>query len=207
MDLIAELLDRTRRVATYAAFTTFATFILLAVFALPGHAAEIAGVKLPPTAQVGSQALVFNGAGVRSVAFFRVYAAALYLPEPKRTAPEILTASGPKRLSMTMLRDVTAKQLIEALNNGIRDNNPPAEVERLRPRIEQLTRIMADIGKAASGSVITLDFVPGTGTQVGLDGRTPGAIPGEDLYRAILSIWLGDDPVDAALKKGLLGQQ
>jgi hypothetical protein len=31
-------------------------------------------------------------------------------------------------------------------------------------------------------------------------------IPGEDLYRALLRIWLGDKPVDGDLKKGMLGQ-
>jgi hypothetical protein len=31
-------------------------------------------------------------------------------------------------------------------------------------------------------------------------------IPGDDFYRALLRIWLGDKPVDGDLKKGMLGQ-
>ncbi len=31
-------------------------------------------------------------------------------------------------------------------------------------------------------------------------------IPDEGFYRAILKVWLGDKPVDADLKRGLLGQ-
>jgi len=30
-------------------------------------------------------------------------------------------------------------------------------------------------------------------------------IPGADFYRALLKIWLGEPPVDAVLKKALLG--
>jgi len=31
-------------------------------------------------------------------------------------------------------------------------------------------------------------------------------IAGEDFYRALLRIWLGDKPVDGDLKQGLLGR-
>lgn len=105
-----------------------------------------------------------------------------------------------------MLRDITAQQLNDALNEGIRDNHPPAEVEKLRPRMEALGKVMFGIGATKSGALITLDFIPGAGLQAGLDGQPRGApIPGEDFYRALLRIWLGDDPVNTSLKKALLG--
>jgi hypothetical protein len=66
---------------------------------------------------------------------------------------------------------------------------------------------MDGIGIARHGNVITLNYIPGTGTQLGLDGQSKGTpIPGEDFYRALLRIWLGEDPVDQSLKKALLGQ-
>jgi len=49
--------------------------------------------------------------------------------------------------------------------------------------------------------------VPGTGTRVLVDGAPKGKpIAGDDFYRGLLRIWLGDKPVDADLKKGMLGQ-
>jgi hypothetical protein len=182
--------------------------VILALALLPlfGHAADVAGVKVPDTVRVGGQDLVLNGAGLHTKAFFRIYVAALYLPEKKTSVKEVLALAGPKRLSMAMLRDITAQQLNDALHEGIRDNHPPAEVEKLRPRMEALGQIMSAIGASKSGALITLDFSPGTGTQTGLDGQPRGApIPGEDFYRALLRIWLGDDPVNASLKKALLG--
>ena len=54
---------------------------------------------------------------------------------------------------------------------------------------------------------ITLDFLPRSGTQISVDGAERGKpIPGEDFYAALLRIWLGDKPVDASLKKAMLGQ-
>jgi Chalcone isomerase-like len=55
---------------------------------------------------------------------------------------------------------------------------------------------------------ITLDWVPAVGTQVTVDGKPSGVpIPGEDFYRALLKIWLGDKPVQPDLKKALLGEK
>jgi len=40
-----------------------------------------------------------------------------------------------------------------------------------------------------------------------LNGDAKGAaIPGEDFYRALLKVWLGERPASAALKRALLGQ-
>jgi hypothetical protein len=169
-------------------------------------AAEVAGVKVPETAAVGGQELKLNGAALRQRAFFKVYVCALYLTAKQTTAAQALASPGPKRISMAMLRDVTAPQLIDALSEGIRQNHTPAEVEKLKPGIEALNRIMTGIGQAKSGSLVTLDFVPASGTQVTLNGAARGApIPGEDFYRALMKIWLGDDPVDSGIKKALLG--
>jgi hypothetical protein len=64
---------------------------------------------------------------------------------------------------------------------------------------------MAQIGEAKKGSTITLDW-NGTATLIGIDGKPTGQpIAGDDFYRALLRIWLGDKPVQEDLKKALLG--
>jgi hypothetical protein len=41
-----------------------------------------------------------------------------------------------------------------------------------------------------------------------VDGRPAGSpIAGEDFYRALLKIWLGEQPVQADVKKALLGEK
>ena len=166
----------------------------------------VEGVKVPAVARVGGQQLVLNGAGLRSMMMIHVYVAALYLPEKKGTAQDVLSLPGAKRISMTPKLDIKDYRLIEALKEGIRENHSPAEVEKLRPRIEALSAIMSSIGTAHNGTLITLDYVPGTGTQVSLNGARRGPpIAGEDFYRALLRIWLGESAVDHSLKKALLG--
>lgn len=182
--------------------------IALGILLLPllCQGSEVAGIKLDDSVRIGSQNLVLNGAGLRVKVFFKVYAAGLYLSEKAGSTAAVLALAGPKRVSMTMLRDLTAQDLIDALGEGMRNNNPAAEFEMLKPRVERLNAIMSAIGAAKSGNVIMLDYLPESGTQVSLNGEPKGeAIAGDDFYRALLRIWLGDNPVDSSLKKALLG--
>lgn len=184
-----------------------ATFLVCALTA--SQAAEVAGVKLEDRLRLapGGPELVLNGAGIRTRVFFKVYVAGLYLAE-KRAAPgEVLALPGPKRVSMTMLRDLGAQQLSDALVEGIRNNSSAAEQEALKARTDELVAIMNAIGEARTGDRIQLDFVPDSGTRVVVNGEPRGKpIAGGDFYRALLRIWLGDKPVDSDLKQGLLGR-
>ena len=180
--------------------------LLLLLVALPSFAAEVAGVKLEEKEKVATAELVLNGAGLRKRAFFQVYAIGLYLPERKSVVTEVIAATGPKRVAIHMLRDVDADQFSGALADGIRDNHPEAEAKKLEPRVKQLAAIMLDMKEAKTGMRITLDWNPGAGTQVTVQGKPAGApISGEDFYSALLKIWLGEKPVQLDLKKALLG--
>jgi hypothetical protein len=170
-------------------------------------AAEVEGVRLEERVKLGTSELVLNGAGVRTRLIFKVYVGALYLPEKKSGAAEVLALKGPKRVSMTLLRDLSAQQLIDALEDGIRANHSQDEIAALKGRIEALAAAMKEIGSAKEKTVIALDFLPESGTRITVDGAARGEpIPGEDFNAALLKIWLGEKPVDADLKKAMLGQ-
>jgi hypothetical protein len=179
-------------------------FLLLFLIAGSSFGAEVAGVTIPDT----DQQLVLNGAGLRKRAFFQVYAIGLYLPGKKAAAADAIGAPGPKRVLIHMLRDVGADQFSDALADGMKDNHSEAEMQALEPRVKQLSSIMAEMKEAKKGMRITLDWVPGSGTLVAVDGKPAGVpIPGEDFYRALLRIWLGEHAVQADLKKALLGEK
>ena len=178
--------------------------LMLLLCALPVSALEVAGVNVADKVKVGASELVLNGAGIRTRVVFKLYVGALYLTEKKSVAAEVLAQKGAKRVALTLLRDLSAQQLNEAFDNGIQANSSAAEIEALKPRVAELLSLFTD-GK--KGDVILLDFLPESGTIVSVNAAARGKpIPGEDLYRALLRIWLGDKPVDGDLKKGMLGQ-
>ena len=60
--------------------------------------------------------------------------------------------------------------------------------------------------KVVKRDLIDLDFIPDTGLQLSVNGNARGEpLPGEDLYAALLRIFIGDKPTDPELKLGLLG--
>ena len=180
---------------------------VLALAAGFAAAAEVAGVKVEDKASVGGKELVLNGAGLRTRAIFKVYVAGLYLAEKKAAAADAIAAPGPKRVSMSMLRDLKAEDLVKALNEGMEKNNAPAEMAKLKPQVAELTQVMTSLGEAKKGDVIALDFLPDSGTRVSVNGEAKGKpIAGADLYAALLRVWLGENPVEDSLKKALLGQ-
>ena len=172
----------------------------------PLYAAEVAGVKVDELARVAGMDLKLNGAGLRTKAFFKVYAMGLYLQEKQATPAATFSAAGPKRIHLHMLRNVDADDLSEALLEGVKDNHTEAELKSLAPRLAVLTALMNEIKEAKTGLAIDLDWLPGAGTQVAIGGQARGKpIAGEDFYQALLRIWLGDKPVSGDLKKSLLG--
>jgi hypothetical protein len=185
----------TRLVAAWLFFT-----------ALTASAAEVAGVRIEDKTRVGNAELALNGAGLRKRAFFQVYAIGLYLPQKSTGAPAVLEQPGAKRVSIHMLRDVGAEAFTEALAEGIRANHSEAEAKALEPRIKELAAIIAELKEAKKGMAISLDWQPPAGTVMTVNGTARGKpIAGEDFYRALLRIWIGDKPVQDDLKKALLG--
>ena len=71
-------------------------------------------------------------------------------------------------------------------------------------RLAMFNRLFRTVRK---GDVIRIDYLPDSGTEVRINGEWRGAVEGNDFFRAILSIWLGDKPVTESLRKGMLGMR
>ncbi|MGH8661412.1 MAG: chalcone isomerase family protein [Burkholderiales bacterium] len=168
-------------------------------------AAEIEGVNLPDKVQVAGSELALNGAGVRTRVFFKVYVGALYLQRKAGSTEAVLGDAGSKRIAMHLLRDLEAEQLLSAFNDGLKKNHAPGELAKLEPQVKQLDAIFAAVKAVKKGDAVLLDYLPGAGTRVTVRGEDKGTIAGEAFNRALLRIWLGEQPAEASLKKAMLG--
>ncbi len=183
------------------------TAALLLFFSGPLHALDIEGVHVEDriTLDDGKTQLPLNGAGVRTRFVFRVYVGALYLKQKMTAVTEVLNDAGPKRVAMHMLRDLSADQLLTALNDGLKNNHTPEQLAAMAAQIKQLEGIFGAVKAAKEGDVILIDLVPGAGTRITVNGSAKGTIPGAGFYAALLRVWLGENPADADLKKAMLG--
>jgi hypothetical protein len=177
----------------------------LLFFSLPLRAAEVAGVSIPDRVDVVGveRPLLLNGAGVRKKFFFKIYIGALYLPTPRHSAKQIIQSAGPKRILMYFLYDeVGREKLTDGWWSGFRANHDESAIATLKTRIGQFSDLFDD---AKRDDQVWVDYLPGKGTRVTINGKLRGIVPGADFNRALLRIWLGDEPVTEDLKQALLG--
>ena len=169
---------------------------------------DVAGVKLEDQMDLRGSPLVLNGAGIRYKAIFKVYTAGLYVGKKVSTTEEALAAPGPKRVAITMLRDIDANELGKLFTKGVEDNSPKSEMVNLIPGLLRMGQMFADQKQLKAGDTFTIDWLPGTGTVITVRGvAQPDPIREQAFFNALLRIWLGPNPADWKLKDALLGKQ
>ncbi len=167
---------------------------------------DVAGVPHEDRVTVAGSPLVLNGAGVRYKAVFQVYTAGLYLTAKASTSDGVLAATGPKRITITMLRDIDAAELGKLFSRGMEDNMDRAAFSKLIPGVLRMSQIFADYKKLNKGDTFTVDWVPGRGSVLTVRGKVEGEPFKEpEFFDALMRIWLGPKPADWQLKDALLG--
>jgi hypothetical protein len=166
----------------------------------------IHGVKVEDSATVGGVALHLNGAGTRYKGPFKVYVGDLYTTKKVHSMEELIAAPGPKRLTMTFLREIEAGPFGKLLTRGVEDNNTKSEMSKLVPGLIRMGDIFSVNKILVPGDIITLDWIPGTGMVITAKGKVQGEPFKEpEFFKAIMSIWLGNVPADHTLKDAMLG--
>ncbi len=167
---------------------------------------EIEGFRFDSTLRLGGADLVLNGVGVRRRFFVPVYVAALYVPARSSDAETLLSQRGPRRMSMKFVREVEAELFMTSLDVGMRKHYTPEQLAGWKDQWQTLTRVISTMVLARRADNVTWDYTPDEGARVMQNSvaRVP-SMRGEDFYNAVLRVWLGPQPADADLKKGLLG--
>lgn len=183
-----------------------------ASFLLAAHALAapmtVADVKYPDTVELRGSKLQLNGAGIRYKAVFKVYTAGLYLEKPAATSQEAMALGGPKRVDITMLREIDSSELGKLFARGMEDNMDRNAFSKLIPGVLRMGQIFSEHKKLVAGDTFAIDWLPGTGTVITVKGVPQGEPFKEpEFFNALLGIWVGAKPADYKLKDALLGKQ
>lgn len=169
------------------------------------QAARLEGLRFEDTVVLSDRTLRLNGLGLRGVAWIKAFVAGLYLAAPTGDVGQALAMPGPKRLRLKMMLEAPSKEFSKAFAKGVSRNEADRVQLQLASRMSVFNQLVDDMGTLRKGDTIDLDYLPGVGMQLKLNNKRQGAaIEGEDFYRAILKIFIGDKPVDQRLKEGLL---
>lgn len=167
------------------------------------QSARIEGVEFSDQLSLGSETLTLRGTALlRYKLLFRGYVAALYLPADAPTSRVL--GDAPRRLEIEYFWSIPADAFQTATLEGIEKNVDPETWSRLRPKIDRFNTFYATV---QPGDRYQLTYLPGTGTELALNGERRGLVEGADFARALFSIWLGARPFDESLKAQLLGRE
>ena len=187
-----------RRLFILAATAASLTLSLGAAAQNAASVTEVGGVKFDNSVQVGNTKLQLNGAGVRYKAIFKVYAAGLYLSNKAVTPEAVLAAPGPRLMKIVMLREIDANELGKLFTKGMEQNAPREEFSRSISGIMQMSEIFSSRKSLKAGEWFAVEWVPGTGTVILVNGQATGQpIKEPEFYSALMKIWLGKAPADA----------
>jgi hypothetical protein len=174
----------------------------LAIGANTALAAEISGVKLPDQVTVQGKTLKLNGTGLRQATILKInaYAAGLYLENPMHDSEAIANSEQSKSIEMVFMRDVSAKQMADAFQEGF-DKNCIAGCTELKPHIGKLQGLLKDMKK---GETMAYHFLA-DGVEVMIRGQKAGKVGDKGFSHQLIRVWIGKNPPNTELKEGLVG--
>ena len=174
--------------------------LLTAAVPRASAAAELEGVQFADQYRFDDATLDLNCVGLlRYKLFIKAYVAALYLGPG--VSPEQVLADVPKRLELNYFWSIKGPDFAKAGDHVLEQNVDSETLARLRPRLDEINALYEDV---KPGDRYALTYVPGFGTELALNGQRKGVIPGADFAAAYFRIWLGERPVDTALRDQLL---
>lgn len=181
------------------ALITIATAGTLILTTLTSHVAA----EMPSELRAGESTLSLNGWGARQKSsVLKLYHGGLYLPKPSSDAAAIIAADEPMAIRI-QITSVFVKQakLDESLRSGFQ-NSTGGNVKPIGAEVSQFRKCFAE--KITKGDVFEIVYRPAKGVVVTKNGAQKGAIEGLAFKQALFGIWLGEDPADLALKRGML---
>lgn len=179
-------------------YSAVATFLVVPSVATV-YARDVSGISLPEAVSVNGRELSLNGTGIGKKLLLEVYVIGLYLETRTSNAAAAIKADEGKRIVLTMLRDVSRKKFVQAVENRMVRNSAPI-MPTLRSQLDALEEALPALKK---GEVVDFTYLPGSGTTMRGQGQEM-AIPGKDFADALFSAWLGPEPDSQALQHSLL---
>ncbi len=179
---------------------TITLLLALSMVPLPARALTVENVTFADSVTIGGTPVPLrNAALLRYLKFIKAYVAGLYMPEGIKS--EAVLSDVPKRLEINYLVPIKGPDFGKGAEPTLQLNQTPAELAKLRSRIDRINSIYQDV---KPGDRYALTYLPGRGTELALNGTPLTVIEGADFAAAYFGIWLGRDSIDDKLKRDLL---
>lgn len=164
---------------------------------------EVGEVTMPKTLEFNGETLAFNGGGIRKKLFLKLYSGALYLNNKSSEARMIANADETMAIRLVITSGfVSSDAMSDAVEEGF-EASTNGNTGAIKSKINEFMGFFSE--DIVEGDIFDITYQKGIGTVAYKNNKKLGTIPGMDFKKALFGIWLGDDPADDKLKKGMLG--
>lgn len=158
---------------------------------------------MPSAIEVSQQQLMLNGTGIRNKYSIDLFEGGLYLKEKSSNFDQIVQADELMAIKIEVSSNlITAKRLEENIRSEF-ERLTHGNLSSYQERLDKLVTAMSEDVK--KGDVYDLIYDPAEGLKVFRNGQLKTNIIGLDFKQILFSSYLGQDPCDAKLKDGMLG--
>ena len=189
-------------------------FGLAAIAALLGLGAtagtiDVAGVKMEDSLAIYNNTLVLNGAGVVSTGKTQLYVVKIYAKKKFTSVDQLFSVPGPKRLVITaMAKEFDTAPIMKLFNRNVESQADKTDMAKLVPGLMSLGKIFGTYKAIKPGESLIFDWAPYAGLVMYMDGKLLGEpLKEPEFFRAAMSIWMGDSPLEPKLREVLLGKE
>jgi hypothetical protein len=181
--------------------------LLISIFTIQMGIAqtEVGSVTLPDQVNFGGESLILNGGGVRKKAMvLKLYSGGLYLITKSSDAKGVINADKTMAIKLHITSSfVSSEAMSEAILEGF-DASMDGDTSSLSSEINKFIGFFKE--EIVEDNIFDITYQKGKGVVVYKNGKEKGAVKGMSFKKALYGIWLGSDPVDSKLKKGMLGK-
>ena len=182
-------------------------FITLMFMLSPTQAHTVAGVEMREVVSATAERpeLHLNGAALRELyLLIKSYVGALYVEQPSNEPQALLESETHKRMVFhVMMKKVSARRIGNALQEAMVLNLNEVQHKNLSKDLDNMVSMFE--GKMLRGQEAYFDYLPNKGTRITINGEVKGFIAGKDYFNAMLSMWVGENPVGRIFKEEILG--
>jgi Chalcone isomerase-like len=190
--------------------SVFGLAVVAALVGLGASAAtiEVAGVKMEDSLTIYNNTLVLNGAGVVSNGKTQLYVVKIYAKKKFSSVEQLFQVPGPKRLVITaMTKEFDTAPIMKLFNRNVESQSNKSDMAKLVPGLMSLGKIFGTYKVIKPGASLILDWAPYAGLVMYMDGKLLGEpLKETEFFRAAMSIWMGESPMDPKLREMLLGK-
>ncbi|MDD5444336.1 MAG: chalcone isomerase family protein [Pseudomonas fluorescens] len=181
--------------------------LLVAPYALAGTV-DVAGVKMEDSMTIYNNTLLLNGAGVVSNGKTQLYVVKIYSKKKFANVDQLFQTPGPKRLVITAgAKEFDTAPIMKLFNRNVEAQADKSDMAKLVPGLMSLGKIFGTYKVIKPGESLIFDWAPYAGLVMYMDSKLLGEpLKEPEFFKAAMSIWMGDTPLEPKLRDALLGK-